>query len=240
MLAREAQRRIDYHESRRKLWTLYPETGPLRREAYPRHMEFFAAGSFHMQRAFIAANRTGKTTAAAYELTLHATGRYPAWWTGRRFERPISAWAAGVDVKALRESVQEILLGVPKFPLGTGVMPGDDIIDTTAQRGGGDAIESVVVKHQGGGRSRILFKTYEQGRESFQGSKLDVGWCDEEPPLDIYNEFLTRLMSTVPGEPNGAMMCTFTPLKGMSEVARRYLGDDWTPPAPVESGSDWR
>src|ERR1700681_2952521 len=84
-LLSQTQRSIDHAESRRKLWTYYPDAGPLRRELYPRHMDFFAAGAQHMERAFIAANRSGKSTCAGYEGTLHLTGRYPGWWVGRRF-----------------------------------------------------------------------------------------------------------------------------------------------------------
>lgn len=199
-------------------------------------MEFFANGAAHMERAFIAANRSGKSTAAGYELALHVTGQYPDWWIGRRFDQPVSAWVAGEDVKAVRGSIQPLLFGVPKTSesegvLGTGLIPGDCIIgDPTANRGAPEAIDSATIRHISGGISRIELKTYEQGRKSFQAAKVDIGWCDEEPPEDIYSEFLTRLMSTVPGVLNGIMMCTFTPLKGMSNVVMGYLGENWKRP----------
>lgn len=111
------------------------------------------------------------------------------------------------------------------------MIPGDDIVgQPTSGRGVPDSIDSAAVRHISGGTSRIVLKTYEQGREAFQAAKVDVGWCDEEPPKPIYTEFLTRLMSTVPGEANGIMMATFTPLKGMSEVVMDFLGDDWRRP----------
>ena len=31
-----------------------------------------------------------------------------------------------------------------------------------------------------------------RGREKFQGETLDYVWLDEEPPIDIYTEALTR------------------------------------------------
>lgn len=46
---------------------------------------------------------------------------------------------------------------------------------------------------------------------------------DEEPPIAIYTEGLTRTMSTVPGEESGLVMCTFTPLKGLSGVVLSYM-----------------
>src|SRR5437879_510953 len=76
--------------------TYFPETGPLRRELYAKHMEFFANGATHEERCALGANRVGKTeTIGGYEMVLHLTGEYPPWWNGRRFENPIDAWCAG-------------------------------------------------------------------------------------------------------------------------------------------------
>ncbi|TIR67326.1 MAG: hypothetical protein E5X15_28920, partial [Mesorhizobium sp.] len=41
---------------------------------------------------------------------------------------------------------------------------------------------------------------------------------DEEPPLDIYSEGLTRTNAT-----GGITIVTFTPLLGMSDVVLRFL-----------------
>jgi phage terminase large subunit-like protein len=46
---------------------------------------------------------------------------------------------------------------------------------------------------------------------------------DEEPPLAIYSEGLTRTLSTVPGEPSGLVMCAFTPLKGLTGLVLSYM-----------------
>ena len=193
-------------------------------------MEFFAAGLEHMERAFIAANRSGKSTCAGFEGTLHATGRYPEWWAGRRFAGPVTFWAAGEDIRSMRESLQPLLFG-PPGAIGTGMIPGDDIVgQPTSGRGVPDSIDSAAVRHVSGGVSRIVLKTYEQGREAFQAAKIQVCWLDEEPPAAIYTEALTRLMATEPGEQNGTMMCTFTPLRGMSDVVMSFLGDDWRRP----------
>src|ERR1700680_1764855 len=91
----------------RKLLTYYPDKGALRRELYVKHQEFFAAGATHRERLMLAANRIGKTEGVGgYELALHLTGWCPAWWTGRRFARPVSAWAAGDTSKTVREILQ--------------------------------------------------------------------------------------------------------------------------------------
>jgi phage terminase large subunit-like protein len=47
-----------------------------------------------------------------------------------------------------------------------------------------------------------------------------VIWLDEEPPSDVYDECLLRLMTT-----EGMMIGTFTPLSGLSEVVLRFLPD---------------
>ncbi len=96
----------------RKLFTYYPETGPLRRELYPKHMAFFRAGAVHRERLILAANRVGKTEGiGGFETTLHLTGRYPPWWEGRRFDRPIRAWAAGKTNETTRDIIQAKLFG---------------------------------------------------------------------------------------------------------------------------------
>jgi phage terminase large subunit-like protein len=210
-------------KERRKLYQLYPDMGPLRRELYAKHLEFYAAGALHQERAIIAANRVGKTICISYEATCHMTGWYPDWWVGRRFNRPVVAWFAGEDAKAVRESLQKKLLGPPEG-LGTGLIPHDLIIGKpTAKSGVPEAYDAFNVKHAKGGMSRGLFKAYDQGRESFQAAEVDVMVFDEEPDEGVYSEGLTRTISTVPGVPNGIVMCGFTPLKGLSKVVLMYL-----------------
>jgi phage terminase large subunit-like protein len=86
-----------------------------------------------------------------------------------------------------------------------------------------DALDGVVVTHGGGGdvqagRSALNFKSYDQGRSKWQADTLNFVWFDEEPPLDIYSEGLTRVSAT-----NGLVYGTFTPLLGVSDVVRRFL-----------------
>ena len=169
----------------------------------------------------LAANRVGKTEGVGgYELALHLTGQYPEWWAGRRFNRPISAWAAGDTGTTVRDIIQKKLLG-PIGAFGTGLIPGDSI-ERIVRGGGGlpDKVDSVYVKHAKGGASQLVLKTYDQRRESFQGTEQDVIWLDEEPDLGIYTECLLRTMTN-----NGMVMLTFTPLLGMSEVVLSFLPD---------------
>lgn len=220
-LLEERQRR----KSSSKLKALYPTEGPLRRELYTKHLEFFAAGLTKLERAAIAANRTGKTTLSAYETTLHLTGLYPDWWTGRKFSRPVEWWMASDTAETTRDISQKEMLG-PIEAIGTGMIPGDLIIGQPSRRRGvADAIDTVKVRHVSGGVSALSFKSYDQGREKFQGTKKDGVSLDEEPDPRIYSECLTRLMATVPGEEDGLMLCTFTPLKGMSSTVLMFLNE---------------
>ena len=98
--------------SENRIDSYYPDDGPLRRELYPKHLEFFRAGIEHRERCFLAANRVGKTEGVGgYELTCHLTGEYPDWWEGRTFDQPIEAWAAGDTSQTVRDIIQAKLLG---------------------------------------------------------------------------------------------------------------------------------
>jgi phage terminase large subunit-like protein len=85
-------------------------------------------------------------------------------------------------------------------------------------RGTPDLLDSIKVEHISGGVSVIGLKSYQRGRESFQGETLDYLWFDEEPPADIFTEGLTRTNVN-----QGPVWVTFTPLLGMSETVRRFL-----------------
>ena len=223
-LALEEKARRTAHRLRLRY---FPDTGPLRRELYPKHLEFFAAGRTHRTRLFCAANRIGKTEGAGgYELSYHLTGGYPPWWEGRRFDHPVRAWAAGDTAKTTRDIVQLKLLGEPgRF--GTGLIPGETLLETRPKAGLPDAVEIVRVRHASGGVSTLLFKSYDQKREAFQGTEQDVILLDEEPPLDIYTECLLR---TTPIEGavtprDGCLILTFTPLHGLSETVLQFMPD---------------
>lgn len=203
----------------------YPDSGPLSRDKYNKHMQFFDAGRTFMERAAIAGNRTGKTTMSCYETSLHLTGSYPEWWNGRRFSHAVDWWAASDTGETTRDILQLGLLGPPGH-FGTGMIPKESIIgEPSHRRGISDAVDTVRVAHKSGGISTLSFKSYDQGREKFQGTKKHGVSLDEEPPVNVYFECLTRLAATDPKDEDGIMLCTFTPLKGMSTVVLMFLND---------------
>jgi len=196
------------------------------REKYLKHLEFFEKGARFRERCAMAANRVGKTFGmGGYELTAHLTGRYPGWWTGRRFTRPIRAWAAGKTRETTRDIVQATLMGElvktatgRKFFDGTGVIPADAFGNMSFRSGGSDLLDTIKIRHASGGWSSLGFKSYEQGRGAFEGTAQHAIWLDEEPPEDVYGECLIRTATT-----NGIIMLTFTPLEGLSEVVMQFL-----------------
>ena len=220
-LRQDDKRRAEYN----RILSFYPDSGPLRRELYPKHLEFFQAGAIHRERCFLAANRVGKTEGVgAYETTLHLTGEYPDWWVGRRFDHAIDAWAVGESSKTVnREILQPKLLGKPGH-LGTGMIPGRCIVRAVPKPNVPEAIETVYVAHSSGRESTLTLKSYEQGRESFQGAEKHLIWLDEECPKDIYVECLMRTMTT-----NGLIILTFTPLLGLTELVKDFLGEAYAP-----------
>ena len=167
----------------------------------------------------MAGNQLGKTWAGAYEMAMHLTGLYPDWWEGHRFTKEIAAWAGSVSTLATRDTVQRLVCGRPG-KLGTGAVPKALITDSKSALGTPDLLDHIKVTHVSGQESTLAFKSYEQGREKWQGETLDLVWFDEEPSQDIYSEGLTRTNAT-----GGITYMTFTPLLGMSEVVRRFLMD---------------
>lgn len=184
---------------------------------YPKQIEFHKAGAEFREVMLSAGNQLGKTLSAGFEMAMHLTGRYPDWWCGRRYKKPIVAWGASVTMEVSRDAMQRILLG-RDTDRGTGAIPLDDIHEIAPYPGVRGAAAQAKVKHQSGGLSLIIFKSYDQGRTKFQGDTIDEFWADEEPPEDIYSEGLTRTNAS-----RGKVMMTFTPLMGMTSVAKRFF-----------------
>lgn len=174
------------------------------------------------QRLLMAGNRVGKSLSGAMEMAIHLTGKYPEWWEGRKFGRPIRAWAGGVSNETTRDVCQKELVGQPDDPSarGTGSVPLDDIGETVRKAGVPNAMNSLVVRHITGGWSRLGFKAYEMGKEKWMGEQVDVIWLDEEPPASIYSQALTRT-----ADKGGSVYMTFTPEQGMTQIIAQFIND---------------
>jgi phage terminase large subunit-like protein len=230
-LEEEVGRRANYKHRK-----YFQDEGPLRRALYVQHCAFLRAGAMHRERLFLAANQIGKTDAAAYEVRCHLTGQYPPWWEGRRFDGPTRWWGAGDTMETTRNIIQVALLGphdgVPRAEW-LGMLDAHLIVHHTRKSGGiSNCIDTIWVRHVSGERSSFAFKSYDQGRKTFQGAQLEGVWLDEEPPdpadtemeseaegsTDIYTECLLRTITT-----DGIVIATFTPLRGLTKFVSDYL-----------------
>jgi phage terminase large subunit-like protein len=188
------------------------------------------------ERMLRAGNQQGKTQAAAAELAMHATQIYPEWkdlggLKGRRFmsrpkiERPFDflAWAAAPNGVKIRDGMQTKLLGdlSEDGGLGTGMIPLDNIGKLTMARGIGNLVDTASLKREDGGKGAIRFKTYEQGRQAFEGEAVDVISLDEDVKGEqngpIYSECQARTTTT-----RGIIMVTMTALLGLTPIRRRF------------------
>jgi phage terminase large subunit-like protein len=205
---------LDYRRTYQQFYDFKP---------YAKQKEFLNLGATCRERLLIAGNQNGKTHVGAYEAACHLTGEYPPDWKGRRFDRPTKGWIAGETSLVVRDVQQKKLCGEPGVDelFGTGMIPKDLFTDKPSlARGVTDAYDTIQVRHKSGGISVARFKSYEQGRTKFQGESIDWGWADEEPPQDVYAEFLTRTVATA-----GMCFMTFTPLKGPTSVVLRFLDE---------------
>ena len=172
------------------------------------------------------------TESAAAEIAMHATGRYPEWYKGKRFHKPNLIWAAGKTNEDCRDIIQDKLLGgfdEKKKLRGTGFIPKTAIGEhKTRQAGIGDVIDYVMIRwHDKEGRPtdhwvKVQFKSYEQGWKKFQGRGVDVVWLDEEPDdQKIFTECIARTTNT-----DGLVLVTFTPLSGRTDMVEYFLGGE--------------
>lgn len=144
----------------------------------------------------IAGNQSGKTTCGAREASYHATGLHPY----RHVSEPSIGWVITLD----RTFANDVLL-----PVVLHFLPSQLVKKVTR----GDAIR---IDLQNG--SQIVFKTYGQGWDKFQGAKIHWAWFDEECPEAVYDETMVRLMAY-----KGSHWVTMTPLQGKTWIYKRIF-----------------
>ncbi len=200
----------------------------LRYTPYDWQKDFHNAGKDNSQRLLMAANGVGKTLCGAAETAIHLTGRYPDWWEGRRFDRPVLVWVGSISNQTQRDYTQPALMGANLGEaLGTGFIPKEDIIGRPRPRqaGIGEVVDMVRVRHHPTGKeSTLTFKTFEQGWRMWQGAAPDIVWMDEQPDENakeeapIFSEVITRIFRSA-----GIMYATMTPLLGETEMIRHFM-----------------
>lgn len=197
-------------------------------QPYPYQVAFHNAEGYGtpgvpaVHRALMAANQIGKTLCGGMEGAIHCTGLYPDWWKGHRFTKPINMMVGGLTNESVRDICQKELLGDPTDDraLGTGSIPKHLLGKVTRKAGVPNAVDSVQVKARNGGWSKISFRAYEQGAKKHMGSRIDLGWLDEEPPEDIWSQYIRGTLAT-----RGRLYMTFTPEEGVTKVVHGFIND---------------
>lgn len=212
-----------------ELWQMYNAEGKWHEWSNnPWQWDFMRAGTWARQRMLSGGNRIGKTLVPIVELVFHLTGDYPVWWKGYRFDEPIVAWEWAVSNEKSRDVQQKLFLGPGggKNP-GGGFLPAHLIASVSSRQAGMDNVaDTVLVRYKGGRKnklSRLMFKSYEQGRKVAQGESINWIRFDEEPEPDnskhagIWGECLTRLLDN-----DGHLVVTYTPIAGNTEILDHF------------------
>lgn len=215
---------------------MFPDTGPLRRELYQKHLEFFRLGASKRYRLFLGGTGTGKTEGAGgYEAVCHLTGQYPDWWEGKRFKKPVRMWIGANSLETFRDSVQVKLFG-PREAWGTGLIPAKCIGKPKFYSNPADTLDTCLVRHVSGGWSRLISRSYKNGREGFESQDVDVIWLDEEPDGPILAAASGRFRGHTS---DGILWMTYTPFQGVTDVVQAYVPQfmpDYDERAYAESG----
>ena len=158
-------------------------------------------------------NRSGKTECGAVEVVYLACGIHPY-----KKNKLTEGWVVSLSRQVQRDVAQKkILHYLPEHYI-------EKVVMLSGAQGSLESgvIDFIVVRSEVGGLSKIGFRTYDQGREKFQGASLDYVWFDEEPPYDIYQECRMRVLDKC-----GEIFGTMTPLKGLTWVYNQiYLNEN--------------
>lgn len=161
-----------------------------------------ATAAMQAIRALFWGNRVGKTEWGAQEVASYALNRHKY----RRVGEPVEIWCTCPSFDAQEETTQKKLLTY---------IPEKEIKHVDYLRG--RIVKKMVLKNG----TIISFKSYEQGREKFQGAGKRLIWFDEEPPKDIWEECFVRVEAGVQLD----VLLTMTAIKGMTWVYDEiYLG----------------
>jgi len=189
-------------------------------------------------RALISANQIGKTMSEGAEVGgYHATGEYPEWWKGCRLSPNPNIVCAGYNSYRTRDLIQKELLGTTDKDdnenLGTGWIPRHLIHKIDRKPGIPGASEKIYVKRNDNTElSSIVLLGYEDGAKKFMGERIDYGWNDEEPPIDIWNQMVRGTIAT-----NGYLALTATPEEGMTELVYKFMHE--CPPSYAMMTATW-
>lgn len=162
-------------------------------KSHAKQREFFASDK--PIRVLFWGNRVGKTEGCAQEVARYVLNEHPT----RQVFPPIEVWCACPSYDLQKETSQKKLQTY---------IPEDQIQHITYVKAG--TWGEILLKNG----NKINFKSYEQGREKFQGAGKRLIWFDEEPPKDIWEECTVRAEAGVDLD----IIMSMTPIKGMTWV----------------------
>ena len=176
----------------------------------PHQVEFHR--SYKRLRLVLGGNRSGKTISGVWEGICFAMGNHP-YKPDLFVPKGAKIVVASQTTKTMREYLNDYIF---KF------LPADAVDHISYIRN--EIIDYIQLNEKYGGR-RITLMSYDQGRKRFQGFSAFAAHLDEEPPEEIWQEILPRLM-----DQKGFLWMTLTPLLGMSYVYDTlYLNPDKDP-----------
>lgn len=196
----------------------FTDKGPTARSLYSKHIEYMKAGDKYSERMFSAGNQTGKTTAILYEAVTHLRLSYQDWWEGKRFKTATIGIIGAKNWELIRDGVQSKLLGDHEH--GTGLIPKADIVKCISAPGTPGAFSQIHIRNKRGTVSKLMFKTYDSGKDSWESMTIDFCFFDEEPPRDIYVEGSIRTLKK-----NGVTAIGFTPDSGLTDTVLEFFKD---------------
>ncbi len=216
--------RIQYEEKFNKIDLIYPDNDTTlmsgivlhSRSKYQKQIDVMEAHGKYPVVVYRAGNQNGKSFCNCAITTYHLTGNYPSWYKGFKFKKPPRTWLIGETSESVKDTLQRKLLGeVGEF--GSGLIPRKDLDWASLKdvKRAETSISSFRVKWAGGGFSTASFKSYTDGRKTFQAEAVDLIVMDEEPPMDIFNECVARTLAS-----GGRMLMGFTPLQGITDVVK--------------------
>jgi len=172
-----------------------------------------AARQFHKSpkriRWLCGGNRSSKSFSLAMEVFWFATGWHP--WRLGDIRAPNEGWYATTTWDKVGDTL---------WPNLRRLLQGMDCRIVWHNKGR-DIPERVSIKLNAARWSHIIFKAYEQGRESFQATAMRYIAFDEQFPRDVFIEAMTRIGADAPLD----FMAALTPIESQPWLEARLTGE---------------
>ena len=166
-------------------------------------------------------NRSGKTEILSYELGCQLQSSHPT--------RPLSfrrggwrIWICSQNKDVQRDTIQDKIFKFIPDRLVKRDKNNRPIIYTSRGIISHFELEDLENKNNPINNTRITFKTYDSGVQSFESASVDLVLCDEEPPEDIFTAIMLRLLDRKK-HGNGYFMCAMTPTNGLTWTFDRII-----------------